>query len=217
MRFDRIRLRIFRRIQKNCILKIPIKSKRFPQSDIFIVSLSGGTARNITAGNKGYDASPAYTPDGKYIIYRSQETEGFEADRWRIMRFNRNNGETVELSTGLDLQADDFAITRDGKTVYFTVNQHGLSPIYSLPVESTNGKNQPSYAAVLRKFSAIECFAGRLNAVFWQSMVSPRNNPRACHGAACALTNQFDLITLNLKKAEKSNGAARQIKRSRIL
>lgn len=104
-------------------------------SDLFIVPLNGSTARNITANNKGYDASPVYTSDGKYILYRSQATAGFEADRWRIMRFNRQTGETVELTQGFDLQADELAVSPDNQTVYFSAGDRGLSPVFSVPVE----------------------------------------------------------------------------------
>ncbi len=188
-------------------------------SDIFIVSLNGGTPRNITVKNKGYDASPAYTPDGKYIIYRSQEGEGFESDRWRIMRFNRNNGDTIELTTGLDLQADDFTISRDGKNIFFTANKNGLAPIYSLPVESAKGKNLPSYAAVTK-----EGFSSNLNVspdgktlVFvGNSIVSPPEIMRADAngGNIISLTkiNSEMINTYNLKKAENVewNGAENQ-------
>jgi len=104
-------------------------------SDIFISNLNGDNPKNITATNKGYDASPLYTPDGKYILYRSQATEGFEADRWRIMRYNRQTGETKELTVGFDQQADDVILSPDGKTVYFTANTRGKEPIYSVPLE----------------------------------------------------------------------------------
>src|SRR4029079_3135683 len=57
--------------------------------DIFTVPLNGGTPRNITVANRSSHVSPVYTPDGKYIIYRSQPTAGFEADRFRIMRYDR--------------------------------------------------------------------------------------------------------------------------------
>lgn len=104
-------------------------------SDIYIIPMSGGNARNITVNNRGYDASPVYTSDGKYILFRSQATEGFEADRWRIMRFNRQTNETVELTRGFDLQADEMTISPDNKTIYFTAAQRGNSPIFTVPVE----------------------------------------------------------------------------------
>lgn len=104
-------------------------------SDLFIVPLAGGTPRNITVTNRGYDASPAYTPDGRFILYRSQKTEGFEADRWRIMRYNRQTGETIELTQGFDQQVDEMTLAPDGKTVYFTAGERGFSPVFSVPLE----------------------------------------------------------------------------------
>jgi dipeptidyl aminopeptidase/acylaminoacyl peptidase len=104
-------------------------------SDIIVASIFDKNQKNITASNKGYDASPLYTPDGKYLLYRSQEREGFEADRWRIMRYNRATGETKELTVGFNQQADDVILSPDGKTVYFTANTKGEEPIYSVPLE----------------------------------------------------------------------------------
>ncbi len=108
-------------------------------SDIYTMAFGNigeaGAFKNITVSNKGYDVSPVYTPDGKYILYRSQMTEGFEADRWRIMRYNRATGETKELTAGFDQQADNVILSPDGKTIYFIANTRGQEPIYSVPLE----------------------------------------------------------------------------------
>lgn len=94
-----------------------------------------GDVKNITVSNKGYDVAPLYTPDGKYILFRSQATEGFEADRWRIMRYDRASGETKELTVGFDQQADETLLSPDGQTVYFTAGTRGRKPIYTVPLE----------------------------------------------------------------------------------
>lgn len=116
-------------------------------SDVYLVGLpaavrkpaknqwADGDVKNITAANRGYDVSPMYTPDGKYILFRSQAREGFEADRWRIMRYDRSSGETRELTIGFDQQADDVTLSADGSTVYFVANTNGQEPIYSVPLE----------------------------------------------------------------------------------
>lgn len=104
-------------------------------SDIYIQSLSGGEPKNITAGMRGYDAAPVYTPDGKYLLFRSQATATFEADRWRVMRYNPANGEIVELTKGFDQQANEIVVSNDGKTIYFDANYVGRNPIFSVPVE----------------------------------------------------------------------------------
>lgn len=104
-------------------------------SDIIVASLYDKNQKNITVNNKGYDAAPLYTPDGKYLLFRSQATATFEADRWRIMRYNRQTGETIELTRGFDQQVDEMVVSPDGKTIYFSAGQRGRSPIFSLPVE----------------------------------------------------------------------------------
>lgn len=99
-------------------------------SDIYVMPLNGGAAKNITVRNRGYDASPIYTPDGKFIIYRSQATAGFEADRWRLMAYNRATGTSVELTKGFDQQVDDVVLSPDGNHIYFTAGEHGKAPIF---------------------------------------------------------------------------------------
>lgn len=101
-------------------------------SDIYVMPLNGGAAKNITVRNHGYDASPIYTRDGKFIIYRSQATAGFEADRWRLMAYNRATGTSVELTKGFDQQVDDVVLSPDGSHIYFTAGEHGKAPIFRI-------------------------------------------------------------------------------------
>jgi dipeptidyl aminopeptidase/acylaminoacyl peptidase len=102
-------------------------------SDIFVMPLSGGASKNITIKNRGYDAGPVYTRDGKFILYRSQATPGFEADRWRLMAYNRATGTTVELTENFDLQVEDVVLSPDGNTIYLTAGDRGKHPIYKIP------------------------------------------------------------------------------------
>ncbi|HZM99539.1 MAG TPA: S9 family peptidase [Pyrinomonadaceae bacterium] len=102
-------------------------------SDIFVMPLSGGAAKNITIRNRGYDAGPVYTRDGKFILYRSQATAGFEADRWRLMAYNRAAGTSVELTKGFELQVEELVQSPDGSTIYFTAGDRGKSPVFRIP------------------------------------------------------------------------------------
>src|SRR5690349_17329592 len=103
-------------------------------SDIYVAPLNGGPAKNITVRNRGYDAGPVYTRDGKFILYRSQATAGFEADRWRVMAYNRATGTSVELTKGFDLQVDELVVSPDGNTIYFTAGDRGKSPVFKMPI-----------------------------------------------------------------------------------
>ncbi len=104
-------------------------------SDIYVTSLSGGPAKNITAGNRGYDVGPVYTADGKYILYRSQATAGFEADRWRLMKYDRAGGASVEVTKNFDLQVEDLSVSPIDNTIYFSAGEKGLQPIYQVPLQ----------------------------------------------------------------------------------
>ena len=100
---------------KNSLLKNPEKVEAIStNSDVWVVPVTGGAARNITAQNRGYEDSPIYTDDGKSILYRSQATAGFEADRWRLMSYDRASGSSRELLRGFNLNVEDVVLSRDG-------------------------------------------------------------------------------------------------------
>ena len=103
-------------------------------SDIYILPLSGGAAKNITVSNKGYDVGPIYTRDGKNIIYRSQATAGFEADRWRLMSYNRITGVSTEVLKRFDLQVEEIALSPDGNYAYFIAGERGRLPVFRVPL-----------------------------------------------------------------------------------
>lgn len=104
-------------------------------SDIYLLDLANNVSTHVTQGMNGYDVSPTFTSDGKYMLFRSQATATFEADRWRIMRYDMASKEIVELTRGFDQQAEEIAIAPDNKTVYFTAGERGRQNIYSVPVE----------------------------------------------------------------------------------
>jgi dipeptidyl aminopeptidase/acylaminoacyl peptidase len=103
-------------------------------SDIFVVAVTGGEARRITGDNRGADSTPVYSPDGRYIAYRSQPRAGFEADRWQLMLFDRQTNKTRSLSEPFDLQVESLAFSPDGKKIYLTAGERGLEPIYTVAV-----------------------------------------------------------------------------------
>ncbi|MGI8787959.1 MAG: S9 family peptidase [Pyrinomonadaceae bacterium] len=186
-------------------------------SDIYIVPINCGTPRDITAANKGYEASPVYTPDGKYILYRSQAGEAFEADRWRIMRFNRQTNEIVELTQGFDQQVDEMALSPDGKTVYFTAGEAGFAPIFSVPLEPDF---RQKIATHVNKIAKDNFFAnlnvspdGKYFVLASSSMTSPTEVYRV-DASSGAMTNLSNANTnfVQLPKAEEMEwmGAANQ-------
>jgi len=77
-------------------------------SDIFTVPITGGEPANVTAALKGAEQTPAYSPDGKFLAFLSQERAGFESDRLRLMVLDRRTGVPRELPKGLDLSIVEY-------------------------------------------------------------------------------------------------------------
>src|SRR5271166_828254 len=117
-------------------------------NDLWVVSVNGGTAKNITADNPASDSTPLYSPDGKYIAYRAQARPGDESDRWRLVLYDRNMARLVTvrnckegtpkcpkvaLSRNLtdgtfDRWVGTFTWTPDSKHIYFASENEGGSP-----------------------------------------------------------------------------------------
>lgn len=113
---------------------------RSTNGDMFTVPVAGGEPRRITADNPANDASPLYSPDGRYIAYRAQATPGFEADRWRLMLYDRKTGQSHSLTEQFDSSVESFTFSADGQRVYLTALDQGRQPIYELPLGGGPGK-----------------------------------------------------------------------------
>ena len=100
-------------------------------ADLFVVQVAGGESKRITT-NQGFDGNPVYSPDGKYIAYHAQMTAGYEADRWQVMLYNRETGQSESISANFDRSANDLAWSQDSKTIYFLAENETLQPIYAI-------------------------------------------------------------------------------------
>ena len=100
-------------------------------ADLFVVQVAGGESKRITT-NQGFDGNPVYSPDGKYIAYHAQMTAGYEADRWQVMLYNREAGQSESISANFDRSASDLAWSPDSETIYFLAENETLQPIYAM-------------------------------------------------------------------------------------
>jgi dipeptidyl aminopeptidase/acylaminoacyl peptidase len=101
-------------------------------NDLFLVSINGGEARNITSENKASDSTPVYTPDGKYIAYRAQSRPGDESDRFQLMLYNRKTGFKRSLTADFDQWVGTYTIAPDSSKIYFVSEKEGESPLYAV-------------------------------------------------------------------------------------
>jgi len=105
-------------------------------SDLWIVNLETGETRNITSDNLAWDGSPKYSPDGKYIAYRRQSTPGYEADLFQLALYNRTTKKYEMISGTFDNWINEFEWSTDSKTIYFTADEKGGTPIYKIDIST---------------------------------------------------------------------------------
>lgn len=103
-------------------------------TDLFTVPITGGESKKITS-NPAADSSPKYSPDGKYIAYRSQSRAGYESDRWRLLIYDRSNGASTVLTDALDRWVSSFAWSPDSTRLLFTTEDRGRQGINMIAVQ----------------------------------------------------------------------------------
>lgn len=104
--------------------------------DIFIVPVTGGEPTRITGSNLAADASPAFSPDGRYIAYRAQARPGFESDLWKLMLYDRESGKSQSLTDKLDAYVEGFTFSSDSQNILFVSGERGWQPVYSLSIKT---------------------------------------------------------------------------------
>lgn len=110
---------------------------RSTNSDVYVYNLETKKTDNITTENKGYDDAPSYSPDGRYIAYKSQERPGFESDRIRLMLYNRKDKGSVELTKNFPNWVDDF-LWKNNNEIFFNAPDSGAEHIFRININTLN-------------------------------------------------------------------------------
>lgn len=103
-------------------------------TDLYVAAIDGGDPVAITT-NPAADASPVYSPDGRFIAYRAQSRPGYESGRWELMIYERATGEIKSLSQNFDRWVDEIAWAPNSNRLFFTAEDRGRKPIFTVPVE----------------------------------------------------------------------------------
>jgi dipeptidyl aminopeptidase/acylaminoacyl peptidase len=77
--------------------------------DIYTVSVDGGEPADVTAGRMGADQTPAFSPNGRYLAFLSQQQPAYESDRVRLMIKELATGAVREVPHGFDRWVGEYA------------------------------------------------------------------------------------------------------------
>jgi dipeptidyl aminopeptidase/acylaminoacyl peptidase len=111
--------------------------ERSTNADLYIVPISErmyGEARRITS-RTGADTSPAFSPDGKWIAYRSQARQGYESDLWELWLYDRAAKTAKRIAADFPDWIEEVTWSPDSKTLIATAPLKGKTAIYEITLD----------------------------------------------------------------------------------
>jgi dipeptidyl aminopeptidase/acylaminoacyl peptidase len=107
-------------------------------ASIFTLDLTDPAAKPVKVSTSaGGNFNPAYSPDGKYLAWRSEARAGYESDKFRLALYDRAAKTGKDLLPKFENWMDEFAWAPDSKGIYFTGNEKGESPIFMATLDGS--------------------------------------------------------------------------------
>ncbi|MBC7924727.1 MAG: S9 family peptidase [Bryobacteraceae bacterium] len=101
-------------------------------ADLFTIPIEGGEPKRLTSG-LGADRSPVYSPDGKWLAFRSQLRAGYESDRWRLMLLDRSTGIPKSINDGQDRNVENITWSSDSTRLFYVIEDRGRNTLQTMP------------------------------------------------------------------------------------
>lgn len=96
------------------------------------VSANGGEPEKITTANGSY-GRPTFSPDGRTLYATYQPINGKTYNSNRLVAFDWPSMKNERQVATTDRSVGDFAVSNDGRTIYFTAEDAGLVKVFSVP------------------------------------------------------------------------------------
>ncbi|HEX4286057.1 MAG TPA: S9 family peptidase [Terracidiphilus sp.] len=122
-------------------------------ADIFTLDLTNPAAKPVKVSRApGGDLSPAYSPDGKYLAWRSQARAGYESDKFRLLVYDRAQKIIKDLLPKFDTWVDEFSWgPAPIDPIYFTSAEKGEARVFAFDqLQALYGQKPHSWAPALR-------------------------------------------------------------------
>jgi dipeptidyl aminopeptidase/acylaminoacyl peptidase len=115
-------------------------------AQIYTLDLTDLSAKPVKISTSaGGNFTPAYSPDGKYIAWRSQARAGYESDQFRLALYDRSTKAIKYLMPNFDRWVDEIAWGPSSGWIYFTSGDQGYERIYALNLAPNFSQNNPKW------------------------------------------------------------------------
>jgi dipeptidyl aminopeptidase/acylaminoacyl peptidase len=108
---------------------------------IFTLDLTDPAAKPVAISTSaGGNFNPAYSPDGKYIAWRSEARAGYESDKFRLVLYDRAAKTIKDLLPDFDNWVDEFSWIQNSYNILFVSGEKGEAPVYEIDIKGGNLK-----------------------------------------------------------------------------
>jgi dipeptidyl aminopeptidase/acylaminoacyl peptidase len=100
-------------------------------ASIFTLDLTDPAAKPVKVSTSaGGNFNPAYSPDGKYLAWRSEARAGYESEKFRLFLYDRATKAGKDLLPKFDDWVNEIAWAPNSKKIFFTTTLAGENPLY---------------------------------------------------------------------------------------
>jgi dipeptidyl aminopeptidase/acylaminoacyl peptidase len=165
-------------------------------ADLFVVPVGGGDAKRITT-RTGADTSPHYSPDGRWIAYRSQARAGYESDLWELWLYDRTTETAHRVGAGFNDWIESVTWSPDSKSMFVIAPNQGRDRLYEVTLDgkflTIDGYGSTSAVAVSPNGQTLYCARSGLTGPTEIYVVNKRTS------AVERLTHENDALLTNLR------------------
>lgn len=105
-------------------------------NDVVVINPKHGVLFDQISTSKGNDNEPVYSPDGKFIAFRSSPRAGFESDKQSIVLYDRATRKMTNLTSKIDYSVGQILWSPDQKYIYFDADREAYHSIFKVNVAS---------------------------------------------------------------------------------
>ncbi len=110
-------------------------------NEVYLLSLKDVRKGKTTpvkkiSSSKGNDNQPVYSPDGKYIAFRSMKRAGFEADKYDLILYDRKTEKLKSLTDDWNYSVGEIVWSKDSKSIFITTAFEVYNVIYKIDVQT---------------------------------------------------------------------------------